>query len=313
MKIEVPKNAEWKAMRLARWEGVWQRAGRIVNCSKAERKVEDAMIAARKEWYLHGDLTPTMNLSDKYNYLRGELYLRPVMQLCPVIELEAYLQLFQEHSVWLSQKQWDCWSPNVNDRDVRFFESFFALYKKEHLDSNKEIFQYMLNVMLPDETGLFKFPLALGNDHWQPTQQVALCDCADDLLHSFRAYLFEEDYQGFSHVAKALPIIRFIKDLDPQYFDTTLLTEKPGPLAPPPTPRRISGAGQRLLRAVFGNLLGYKSHYDHYEGPLRHNDPEVEEQLRTLINSLDMPKDYHRLVEFIHAHPNDYVRRSEER
>lgn len=313
MKIAVPQNAEWQAKRLARWEGVWQRAGRVVNCSKAERKVEDAMIAARKEWYLNGDLTPLMKVCEKYDYLEQELYLREVMQLCPIIELEAYLQLFQEHSVWLSQKQWDYWNPNVNDRDVRFFESFFALYKKEHLDSNKEIFQYMLNVMLPDETGLFKFPLALGNDHWQPTQQVALCDCAFDVLSYLWRYLFGDEFEGYSHLVTAMPIISHIKNLDPLYFDTTLLTGNTPPLAPPPTPRRVIDASQEMLRLIIGNLLGYKDEHDYLEGPLRHNDLEVEQQLRTLINSLDMPEDYHRLVKFIHAHPNNYVRHSEER
>ena len=154
------------------------------------------------------------------------------------------------------------------------------------------------------------FPFAIGNDNWQPQGQVALCDLGSDILQSIVRNLFDDDGDGYSHTAVALPWVKWIKELDPQYFALELITAKHKRPPGPPAPRYVGGAGQRLIRAAIGNLLGYKSTYNEYEGPLRHNNPELEQQVRDLIAGLDMPPEYHQLVEFIHAHPEDYCTRS---
>lgn len=312
MKVTIPQDPDWKVQRLKRWNKVWEYGLRTNDISKQEQKVEDEVVAAQKEWYVNGDLNPLIDLPDTPKQYFA-LDMISVLQFAPIENIQDYCKFFQEYSVWLSERSRDLWDPRVQDRDRRFTSGFFHLYINENLDSTPAIFEHMLKMLLPDDNGWVTFPMKLGVDGWQPRQQVALCDCASDILRRLQDYLFGDEYTylGYSHIGVALDYVKYIKDLNPKYFDTVLIEGRLRPPPPPPTPRVVGSAGQQLRRAAFGNLLGYKSGMENYEGPLRHNDPAVEQQLRALIESLPMPPEYHRLIEFIHAHPDDYVTRSE--
>ena len=312
MKVTIPQDPDWKVQRLKRWNKVWEYGLRIDGLSKQDEKIENDFRAAKKVWYLEGDLAPLVAACNKHK-MSEDIGLKSVLKFCPIVDVENYLEFIQKHSNWLSERSIDLWSPAVKDRDDRFASGFFHLYINENLDSTPAIFEHMLKMLLPDDNGWVTFPMKLGVDGWQPRQQVALCDCASDILKRLQDYLFGDEYTylGYSHVVVALECVKYIQDLNPKYFDTVLIEGRLRPPPPPPTPRVVGSAGQQLRRAAFGNLLGYKSGMENYEGPLRHNDPAVEQQLRALIESLPMPPEYHRLIEFIHAHPDDYVTRSE--
>jgi hypothetical protein len=311
MKVNTPQDNQWKQQREQRWEKVWKDSLRVHGVSK-KNKDEEVVIAAQRQWYIHGDLTSLMDSPDSLEK-QDALSMVSVMELCPIVDVEQYVQFFQEYALWASNNEVSYWGSDVVKRDDRFISAFFGRYVGDHRDSTKEIYQHMLKMLLPDDDGVIRFPLTLGIDRWQPQQQVALCDCAADVLNKFRLYLFGEEgkYSVYSHISVALPIVKYIKDLNPKYFDTQLIDAKPKRPAPAPTPRRVVGAAQELLRAILGNVQGYKSDLDKCEGPLRHNDPEVEQALRDLLAGLPMPEEYYCLIEFIHAHPKDYSQRSE--
>jgi len=314
LKVTISQDSEWKDKRKKRWENVWENGLRVIGISKQEKKEEDLLVAAYKQWYLEGDLTPLIQTCKQLNS-QQELGLRSVLKLCPITDLDVYLQFIEDYSIWLSENEISYWESSMKDRDVKFIKSFFALYKNDHLDSTQEIYLYMINTLIPDEEGVVTFPFPLGADQWQPRQEMALCDYSSDLLTKLRRYLFGsvESALGYGHLKDSVPQIKYIVQLDSAHFDTKLLDDKPKRPPKPPKPRKVSNAGQTLIRAEIGNILGYKNDFDKgkYEGPLRHNDPEVEKQLKDLIDSLDMPEEYYRLVDFIKAHPDDFVTRSE--
>lgn len=188
MKVTVPQCPEWKTKRQERWEKIWKRAGMIVNPSRAERKINDAAIAARKEWYLNGDLTPLMEFPDKPTRT-SELDISMVLRIAPTTDLDEYLSFFQQFAYWSSEQGLSFWGKYEPERNARFCKYFFHLYTGDHSDSTKEIYAHMLRLILPDENGVVTFPMTLGVDNWQPRQQVALCDCAADLLSSMDRYL----------------------------------------------------------------------------------------------------------------------------
>jgi len=312
LKVNISQDVEWADTRQKRWEDIWENGLRVIGISKSEKKAEDELVLAQKEWYLEGDLSALINTSEKHRD-QEPLDLKNVLMLCPIVDLGEYLRFIQKYCELLSKKELCFWMPSVVDRNVQFFESLFSFYSHENSDSTEEIFSHMLELMIPNDDGYVEFPYELGIDLWRPKQEVSQSTVAFDVLKSLGSYLFssEDESKRYKHLPTTLRSIKWIKDLNPGYYDTVLIDGKPKRPAPPPAARRVSASGQKLIRAVIGNLLGYKSYYDEYRGPLRHNDPDVEKQLIDLISSLDMPEKYHRLVEFIRAHPDDFVKRSE--
>jgi hypothetical protein len=313
MKVKIPTDKEWLKKRQRRWHDVWENSLRVVGISKQEKKREDETVAAQKIWYIEGDLSPILALPDD-EYRFSAVNMKLVMRLCPATELEVYKCFLVDYSIILSELGISYWGGYKTDRNVSFYSSFFSLYSGEHSDSTEEIYAHMLSLLLPNEDGIVTFPLKLGKDQWQPTQEVALCDVARTISRGIGKYLFAEVevFPYYRHLIRSLPYVKWIKDLNPQIFATTLLTNKPRPPALPPTPLRIVGASQELFRAFVGNILGYKSDLQDYNGPLRHNDLEVEQQLKELIDGLAMPKEYYDLIDFIHDHKDNYVDYSEE-
>jgi len=311
LKVTISQDNEWKNKRQKRWEEVWEHGLRTIGISKQEKKEEDLLVAAHKQWYLEGDLTPLIQTCKQLNS-QQELDLISVLELCPITDLDVYLQFIKDYSTWLSERKISYWEPSLGNRDTRLIKNLIALHKNDHLDSTLEIYSHMLSSLIPDEKGVVTFPFPLGADQWQPKQEIALCDYSKDLLSRLRRYLFlsTDSAAGYDHVHVCLPYVKYIADLDRAFFDTMLLDDKPKRPPKPPKPRKVSRAGQETLRQVLGNLQGLKSN-EEYEGPLRHNDPKVEKQLKDLIDSLDMPEEYYRLVDFIKAHPDDFVTRSE--
>lgn len=307
MKVQVPNDTQWQQNRQQRWDELWWDSLTVHGCEQT--KAQKETIAAQKQWYLHGDLEPLMSLSSHLDR-QDALRLFNVLMLAPIIDVEAYVEFFRAFSYWLSESNLAYWGAEKARRDELFIERGCFFYRRSHVDSSPEINAHMLKMFLPDETGVTTFPFAIGNDNWQPQGQVTLCDLGSAVLESARRCLFDDDGHGYSHTAVALPWVKWIKDLDPQYFALELITAKHKRPPRPPTPMHVGRAGQVLTRAAIGNLLGYKSKYDEYEGPLRHNNPKIEQQVRDLIADLDMPPEYHQLVKFIHAHPEDYCTRS---
>lgn len=314
MKINVPNDSAWLAQRERRWEALWNHCLRVDGVSGAERRGQEVVVSAQKQWYLQGDLAPLLAAYHKITEGHSvAYYLHSVMALCPATDIEVYLKVFCDYSEWCSQEKVDYWAPEQKERDAAFFERFFAsFYLKSHIDSSAAIYQHMLTQLLPNEQGLLRFPLQLGCDQWQPCQQFALADLAFKVFLRVSKYLFGDE-PGFSHVLVSLPLLQHLHLLSPEYFSTTLVEGSAQLDLPPPAPQWVYKGAQRLTRMVVGMLHGYRDEaldYE-YEGPLRHNDPEVEQQVRDIIAAQPMPDEYHQLLEFIKRNPDDFIYRSE--
>jgi hypothetical protein len=309
MKVNIPQNSTWKKRRQQLWDDVWNIHLRSDPETKAEKRVSDAL----KYWYLDGDLTPLLACPDNDEKLEA-LELPLIIQLCPIIDVEPFVTFLKDYCFWASENKVSYWGDSENRRDMSLIRFCVTYYLSENLHVSNDIFEYMLKELLPDEAGYITFPIALGIDKWQPKSQIALCDFSVELHMGLTNYLYgaESEFILYQHVKLALPYVKYIKDLNVGYFDKTIDTCKPTLPAPPPAPLRVTGAGQELLRACLGNGLGFKSDLQDYSGPLKHNDLEVEQQLKELIDGLAMPKEYYDLIEFIHEHKDNYVDYSEE-
>jgi len=305
MKVSVPSNAEWRQQREKDWQDV------IVAGSPADTKEAFEVLAARRHWFIDGDLGPLMSLPDTY-YKDEALDLPAILDLCPIIDVDPYVDFIQCYCLWLSEERPDIWTYRFEHRDVDFISHFFFRYSGSHRFSSRAIFEHMLAMFLPDASGLVTFPLSLGKDGWQPKHPLALCDVSKSLLTKLGRYLFNDDGHLFSHLPFTVPFVKYIQDLDVQHYDTVLIKTKARPPAPPPTPRRVVAASQELIRESIGQLFGVNQMVDGRNVPLLHNDPITEQKLRAVIEGLAMPKEYYNMVEFIHAHPEDYIYRSEE-
>lgn len=304
MIVNSPQDKTWKEQREARWNKVF--------LGNFKLYYPEEVCLAMKQWYLEGDLTALM--SDKYwTEKETALSVNSIMMACPIIDIDEYIQFFQDYCMWLSEKELDYWGPQKESRDEHFILRFFSNYIGDHTDSTRAIYEHMLGLLLPDDNGTVVFPFELGKDQWQPKLEVALCDAAFDVFTHICRYLFaeEDDYEGYSHASIAMSIVHYMTQLHQHYYSTSLdkfeVVEQP----PPPLPRIVNGVFQQYMRAKIANLLGYKNYYNDYEGELRHNDPELEQQLRDLLAGLKMPEEYYKLIDFIHAHPEDYLDASE--
>ena len=307
MNIGVPENLSWQQAREKRWSDFWSQRLFPVNSSCI---VEDEVLTATRYWYVEGNLKPL--LACKESAAKQEMMdFTTIMSLCPAVEVQVYLEFFRGYASYLSEKEIHFWGKKKKRRDRQFIRSFTSMYLSDHQDSTKNIYQYMLGYMLPDQDGNVKFPCSLGKDDWQPESSVSLSDKAIDVLSKLSRYLFGDDKSYyFSHIVVALPYVKYLREVDPEYFNRTLLEDIPSAIVLPPEPRVVSRSGQERIRAILGNLQGYKNCFNEYEGPLRHNDPEVEQQVRDILEELDMPEEYYKLLEFIHENKEDYVKLS---
>lgn len=313
MKVNIPQDKTWKEQREARWKEAWEDAFWIDSEEKEEA------IAAFKIWFLEGDLAPLMSEPITLEK-QSKLGLRNIIQACPLMELDDYLQFFQDYAFWLSEKKLSHWGYRVDERDSDFIESFFALYSSDFEDSTKEIYEHMLKLFLPNDDGIVTFPYRLGVDEWRPQFEVKLWDYGFRIFADIGRYLFgdDDDFSYYAHLPVALPLASYIKDLDPMYFGEKIINAKmlkasvKSATRSDGTPVRLNSAvtRQHVLRQYIGNLHGYRSKK---KEPLRHNDVEVEKQLHDLIDSLDMPQEYYRLLDFIKEYPDDYVTRSKKK
>lgn len=309
MKIDIPSCPNWQQQRQQRWDDLWWDSLTVHGCTPT--KAEKETVAAQEQWYVNGSLEPLMALPNHPNK-EDALALFNVLQLAPITDPDIYVEFLGEYCRWLSEEKIGLWGAQKPRRDEFFIRSGFNRFLSAHTDTSQAVHERMLKMLLPGDDGVTRLPLKLGLDQWQPQSEVALCDVSLSVFIDFTRHLFADDGNEYSHVCVALQWIKWLKDLDPKYFSLVLLGGKFKLPPKPPTPKVPGKAGQQLIRHGIGSLLGYKNSMHAYDGPLRHNNPEFEEQLRCFIDSLDMPEEYYRLVEFIHAHPDDYCERSVE-
>jgi len=310
MKVKIPQDKAWKEQREARWKEAWEDSFWI------DGEEDKEAIEGYKTWFIEGDLAPlmseptTLEKQDKLSFYN-------IIQACPIMDIDDYLQFFQDYSYWLSEKKLSYWGHRVDVRDRDFLEHFFAVYSRGFEDSTKEIYEYMLKLFLPNDDGIVTFPYKLGVDEWQPKVEVKLWRYGDSIFTDICRYLFgdEDDFTYYFHLPVALPFVHYIKDIDPIYFGKKIINAKMlkasanSALRSDGTPEILKSAvaRQQMLRKYIGNLHGYRSKK---KEPLRHNDTEVEKQLRDFIDDIDMPKEYYQLLDFIKEFPDDYVIRS---
>lgn len=309
MKVDVPQDKAWKEQRAERWKEL--EYGYYIGTEEDEEAVK-----CFGSWFLEGDLAPLMaepRTPEKQSYLD----LRDVIGVCPLYDLEEYLQFFQDYANWLSENKLSYWGNRIAERDKDFITTFFHHFSGGFEYSTKEIHEHMLRHFSPNDDGVIAFPYKLGIDNWQPQLQVDLADYGFHVLFQICRYLFgdDEDFTYYAHVPLALPYVRYIKDLNPIYFSLRKINAKmlkaslgmdtQAGLASRDFKRAVHS--QQMLRQFIGELHGY-SH--NKKEVLRHNDVEVEKQVRDLIDGLDMPKEYYRLLDFIKEFPDDYVTRS---
>ena len=139
MKVNIPLDNEWKQERQQRWDDVWESALRVIGISKKEKKIEDEIVRAQQEWYVNGNLQPLIESTDSPHRTEA-LDMPEVMRLCPIVNVGEYIQFFQEYALWASEHNVSYWGIAKDDRNVRFYKSFFRLYLGEHDDSTAEIY-----------------------------------------------------------------------------------------------------------------------------------------------------------------------------
>jgi hypothetical protein len=299
MKVSTPSSIEWKKQRLVEWEEL----DYSMRSNDSKEMLE--ILAARKIWFVEGDLKPLANCGSSLKR-DSALSLYNVMWLCPTTDKLEYIEFMKEYSIRLSTEKLDYWGRDFDVRDQRCIERFLSHFYGSYIYSSEEIHAYFLDALMPDSNGTSIFPFKLGGDEWQPSWKVAVPNLVFNLLGRLSRYLFKEENESkhYSHLKLALPFIeKNITTLDPKYYDTEILDE------PYITSygEELNFASQELMRGFLGKLNGYKTEFEEYEGNLRHNDKITEAQLRSIFENTEMPKEYGKLIQFIHEHKENCV------
>ena len=298
MKYEFTNTPEFMERRKKRWKEHW-------SCYQVGvKKDQKEVIAAQKHWYLDGDLTPLLSLK-KSAYRDSALGLDRVIALCPASVVSEFFEFLKLHSEWLSEHELSFWSDMaIETRDERFIESMVSRLIGTSIDVENTFFSELIRLMIPEEGTSVALPISLGNDDWKPSYLYPRPHLAFLLLNGIRSYLFDEDAMDYAHLKSTLNLVDPITNYHPEIFatessDDVGVVENVGP--------GVNDATRKLMRAIVGNLLGYKNAYQTYEGPLRHNDAEFEEKVRKKLESLNMPESYKALVQYIEKNKDNYL------
>ena len=301
MKVSIPTSESWLTQRQKQWTE-FEYAARDDD-SKAVLETFTAL----KAWFLQGDLAPLIDIKSNIN-ADDYLELSSVMEMCPCQDLDECIEFFKDYAMWQSKEKMHYWGRDKEIRDRRFIKYTFNTFSVTSMYSTNEIYSYFLSSLMPDENSIITFPFSLGEDDWTPKSKVIEQDLAVRVLRRVCRYLFEIESESiqYAHTKLALPFVaKNINKIDAKYFDTVLLTR------PYKTyyGKKINSAGQELMRSYIANLQGHKTDFEDYDGPLIHNDIEVEAELKNIFDSAEMPKEYYKLLEFIDEHKGDCVKK----
>ena len=149
------------------------------------------------------------------------------------------------------------------------------------------------------------YPVAFGENNWQPVIYRNGTEMFVNLLSMLRSYLFEQEEdmycrQATAHVDYWFSTIPHIDDL--RIFDTKLHKKE-----------RI-GDNIRLLalqKSVRRFIAAFEGIDVWDEGEVYISDPELFAEIKQKMSEAQWPAEYHRLVEFVKQHGADSIRMSE--
>ena len=141
------------------------------------------------------------------------------------------------------------------------------------------------------------FPFSLGPDNWQPTITVDPYFMFSRMLSSIQYYLFEPNCaighrQCIELIGYWFSVVPLVQD--ERLYDTVFYDDSDGDFE-----RR-----QRQVRCFLANLHNYNV-WECEMLVLPHNDPEMEDYIKYKLSTLDMPKNYYKLLDFIHKHKEE--------
>lgn len=142
------------------------------------------------------------------------------------------------------------------------------------------------------------FPLVFGPDRWQPVLKPDPEQKFLGIMIALESYLFGTDFKIANRQCLILldywfSTIPFLSDL--RIFDLPLHVDIRFP------DRTKLSQKQKAVRNLLAGLNGYVA-YEERGNTLAHNDPELEEYVRERLAAMNMPPEYHRLVEFVNEH-----------
>jgi hypothetical protein len=263
--------------------------------------------AAFKTWYLEGDMTQYLKLIRKYGFEPAFGFVH-IIYCCGTDDIGDFYRFVKELAMFLSKHKISFWRDNVLEvRDNRFIGSMITYFMSSSECGHPALYQHMWDAIRPDADGKVEFPMVLGEDRWKPRCQISMYEFCIDYFLELQRYLFSDEGRDNRHLKNSIHYLKGLENLHPLYFSTTLLNEDDeGVLQPGLSDKKLTRLSQERIRDAFGNFHGFKCSDDYYKGPLMHNDREFEAEVKAFLDSLNMPKEYYELVEFIKAHPDDY-------
>jgi len=153
------------------------------------------------------------------------------------------------------------------------------------------------------------FPYPLGKEGWQPVLRSDPEDRFWKLQSSLSDYLFKEKQDIkvrqspalVEHWFSTIPLLT-----DHRMYHTFLYEDEDHP-----SYEKNLVNKQWTIRSFLANLYDYNVWYEDGIESVTHNDPELENYIKDRLNAMEMPDEYHQLLEFIHKHKEDCVFESE--
>ena len=300
MKVKVDQDPEFQEIRQQQWVKIED------SIPDSPHKEDIKTSAAFKKWYLQGNLSDFLKLVKKYR--RGlRIGFDELLFYCGTSDIDEFYRFAIELSDFYSKHGIEYWKESrKKNRDEKFIGHILSGYMFPSVSGHPVLYEHMWNELRPDSEGNVTFPIALGNDQWKPSYKIGMHGFTTSYFTRLREYLYSSEPEYYQHLKSGLSYLKWLPKLNPIYYSVVLLGDEEEILQPEVSNRPIKRVSQVIMRRVIGNLCGFKSSYDDYDGPLRHNDPEFEAEVKAFIDGLDMPPEYYDLVEFIKAHPEDY-------
>ncbi len=295
MKVSIPVDTKWLIDRKREWLSYSQFSGyEIVKSDLKSIDQHDRF----SQWFIYGDLSPIIESDD---FISEHNIVSNLLSSCPASNYQEFLRFLGEYFLWLSNNQYFVWSSKFEgDADVKFFEILNTLIlvgSDLSCQVRSGLFKDLYGVG-PEST--VEFSRSLGNQQWTPK---AACDPPGIMLsniNNITQYLFGEPdkHNGAKHTRGMIDYLsKTLPDFDIDlfslnYVDDEIINERG---------RKIKTAGQMLFRRFVASMLGYLTDdFDPDRDELLHHDPEAEAVIRKVMESDQMPPEFHKLVDYIH-------------
>lgn len=258
-----------------------------------------------------GELQPLLDAAEERNF---EINWSLVAQINPSRRFESYIENIQIFWAWVLERPIDR-IPNRHmlsepAEQEYFWQQMMPFSAYDQGIRDPRIGMLLFEMMYRDQFGSGPcYRIEKCNPHWEAKFAINKGDMFLAIMHHLSIYLFHEPA---GQIGNAMPLIgleywlSLISEISEEYFcnsgyfELEMKTQEYRRYELNEHEDRVY-LEQERARKFFGNLHGYQVRWREEGEPLQ-NDPEVAQYILQRLEKMNLPDQYGRLVDFLHAH-----------